>query len=137
MVAEGWSLSAAIRMAMGYGFTPRGLFRIGAAGENGKRPIKLFREHDAGEFVRVGHGAEGKFVLSALRKVIGKTVGVAAQEHEFARAAIAELAEPFGKRVRIKIPSARVKNDDGGCAISIELLQSRITVTDFGDFDRA
>src|SRR5204863_6616546 len=137
MVAEGWSLSAAIRMAMGYGFTPRGLFRIGAAGENGKRPIKLFREHDAGEFVREGHGAEGKFVLSTLRKVIGKAVGVAAEKDEFASAPVAKLAEPFGKRIRIKILSTRVKNDDGGCAISIELLQSRITVADFSDFDRA
>src|SRR5439155_17374779 len=121
----------------GYGFTPRGLFRIGAAGENGKRPIKLFREHDAGEFVGESHGAEGKFVLSALRKAIGKAVGVAAEEDEFASAPVAKLAEPFGKRIRIKILSTRVKNDDRGCAISIELLQSRITVADFSDFDRA
>src|SRR5438046_934560 len=137
MVAEGWSLSAAIRMAMGYGFTPRGLFRIGAAGENGKRPIELFCEHDAGERVGESHRAKRKLLVGPLPERLRKTICIAAEEDEFASAPIAKLAEPFGKCARIKIPSARVKNDDGGCAISIELLQSRITVADFSDFDRA
>ena len=49
-----------------YSFTPRELFRVGAAGENGEGAIELLGEHDAGEFVRKGHGAEGKFLMGAL-----------------------------------------------------------------------
>src|SRR6266700_1698966 len=35
----------------GYGFTPRGLFRIGAAGEDGEGAVERLGEHDAGEFM--------------------------------------------------------------------------------------
>jgi hypothetical protein len=49
-----------------YGFTPGGLFRIGASGENGEDAVELFGEHDAGEFVGEGHGAERKFLVGAL-----------------------------------------------------------------------
>jgi hypothetical protein len=42
----------------GDSFTLRALFRIGAAGEDGEGAVELFGEHDAGEFVGEGHGAE-------------------------------------------------------------------------------
>jgi hypothetical protein len=50
----------------GYGFTPRGLFRIGAAGEDGEGAVELLGEHDASEFVRKSHGAEREFLVRAL-----------------------------------------------------------------------
>jgi hypothetical protein len=48
-----------------YSFTPHPLFRVGAAGEDGEGAVELFGEHDAGEFVRVGHGAERKLLVGA------------------------------------------------------------------------
>src|SRR6266581_8974948 len=83
----------------GYGFTPRGLFRIGAAGENGEGAVKLLGEHDAGEFMGKGHGAERKFLMSSLTQIIWKAVGVTAEEDEFTGAAVAEFTEPFGESV--------------------------------------
>jgi hypothetical protein len=50
----------------GYGFTLRGLFRIGAAGENGKGAVELLGEYDASEFVGEGHGAEREFLVGPL-----------------------------------------------------------------------
>src|SRR5258708_26819092 len=46
----------------GYGFTPRGLFRIGAAGEDGKGAVELLGEHDAGGVVGKGDRAERKIL---------------------------------------------------------------------------
>ena len=39
-----------------YGFTLRGLFRIGAAGENGEGAVELLGKYDACELVRKRHG---------------------------------------------------------------------------------
>src|SRR5438132_3817645 len=121
----------------GYGFTLRRLVRIGAAGENGKGAIKLLGERDAGELVRKGHRAERKFVVGALREVVGEAVGVAAEEDEFARAAIAEFAKPFGEGVRIQVLPCGIKKDDGGDAIGVEFLTGGVGITNFGDFDGA
>src|SRR5437762_3002833 len=119
-----------------YSFTQRELFRIGAAGEDGESPIELLGEHDAGEFVRKGHGAERKFLVGALAKVIREAVGVAAEEAEFAGAAVAEFAEPFGEGVRIEVLSDGVEKDDGGGAISVKFLDGGDTIADLCDFDR-
>ena len=119
-----------------YSFTRRELFRIGAAGEDGESAIELLGEHDAGEFVRKGHGAERKFLVGALAKVIREAVGVAAEEAEFAGAAVAEFAEPFGEGVRIEVLSDSVEKDDGGGAISVEFLDGCDTIADLCDFDR-
>jgi len=119
-----------------YSFTQRELFRIGAAGEDGESAIELLGEHDAGEFVRKGHGAERKFLVGALAEVIREAVGVAAEEDEFAGAAVAELAEPLGEGVRIEVLSGRVEKDNRGGAINVEFLDGSDTIADLGDFDR-
>src|SRR5260370_5959479 len=101
----------------GYVFTPRGLFRIGAAGQNGEGAVELLGEHDAGEFVREGHGAERKFLVSALTECVREAVSVAAEEDEVAGAAVAKFTEPFGKGARIEtLPGSVEKHDSGGAA---------------------
>ncbi len=120
-----------------YSFTQRELFRVGAAGENGEGAVELLGEHDAGEFVRKGHGAERKFLVGALAEIIRKAFGVAAEENEFAGAAIAEFAEPLSEGVRIEIFPGSVEKDDGGGAVSVEFLEGRGGIADLGDFDRA
>jgi hypothetical protein len=120
-----------------YGFTLRTLFRVGAAGEHGESAIKLFGEHDAGEFVGKGQGTQRESLVGALAESFGEAVGVAAQEDQFARAAVAEFPEPFGEGLRIKIFSVSVEKDHGGGAFRVEFLQSGSAVADFGNFDRA
>ena len=44
------------------------LFRVRAAAENGESAVKLFGEHDASEFVRIGHRAERELQLNTLAK---------------------------------------------------------------------
>jgi hypothetical protein len=120
-----------------YSFTQRKLFRIGAAGENGEGAVELLDEHDAGEFVRKGHGAERKFLLGALAEFLREAVGVAAEEDEFASAAVTEFAEPFGEGVRIEILPGSVEKDDSDGAISVKFLDGSGTIANFGDFDGA
>jgi len=119
-----------------YSFTQRELFRVGAAGENGEGAVELLGEHDAGEFVRKGHGAERKFLVGALAEIIRKAFGVAAEEDEFAGAAIAEFAEPLSEGLRIEIFPGSVEKDDGGGAVSVEFLEGRGGIADLCDFDR-
>jgi hypothetical protein len=106
-----------------YSFTPRELFRIGAAGENGKGAVELLGEHDAGEFVGKGHGAERKFLMGALAEVIREAFGVAAEEDEFAGAAVAEFTEPFGEGVRIEVFSGSIEKDNIGGGVSVKFLE--------------
>jgi hypothetical protein len=119
-----------------YSFTPRALFRVGAAGEDGEGAVELFGEHDAGEFVGVGHRAERKFLVGALSEIFREAVGVAAEENEFAGAAVAEFAEPLGESVRIESFSGGVEKDCGGSAVGVEPFVGGLGVADFGDFDR-
>jgi hypothetical protein len=119
-----------------YGFTPRALFRVGAAGQDGQGAVDLLGEHDASEFVREGHGTERELMRGALAEIVRKAVGVAAQEDEFARTVIAEFSEPFCEGVRIKIFSGGVEKDYSGGAVLVESSQGGFVVTDFGDFDR-
>jgi hypothetical protein len=62
-----------------YGFTPRRLFRVGAAGEDSEGAVELLGKHDAGELVGISHGAEREFLVSALAKPVREAVGVAAE----------------------------------------------------------
>jgi len=119
-----------------YSFTQRELFRVGAAGEDGEGALELLGEHDAGEFVRKGDAAEGKFLVGALAEVIREAFGVAAEEDEFAGAAIANFAEPFGEGVRIEIFPGGVEKNNRGGAIGVEFLDGGDTIADLCDFDR-
>jgi len=70
---DGWATAIVaadelLALSKAYGFTPRGLFRIGAAGENGERAIQLLGKHDAGEFVGEGHRAEREFLVPRWRR---------------------------------------------------------------------
>jgi hypothetical protein len=118
-----------------YGFTLRGLFRVGAAGEDGKGAVELLGEHDACEFVGEGHGAERKFLVGALAEILREAIGIAAKEDEFAGAAVAEFAKPFGEGVRIEIFPGGIEKDYNGGAIGIEFFDSGVAVADFADFD--
>jgi hypothetical protein len=119
-----------------YGFTLRTLFRVGAAGEDGEGAVELFGEHDASKFVGESHGAERESLVGALAESLGKAVGVAAEEYEFAGAAVAEFPEPCGEGVRIEILSGSVEKNHGGGAIRVEFLQCSVCIADFGDFQR-
>jgi hypothetical protein len=118
-----------------YSFTPRALFRVGAAGEDGEGAIELLGEHHAREFVGEGHGAKRNFLEGALAEIVREAVGVAAEEDEFAGAAVAEFAEPVGESVRIENFSGGVEKYCSGGAVGVEFLESRISIADFGDFD--
>jgi hypothetical protein len=120
-----------------YSFTQRELFRIGAPGENSEGAVELLGEHDAGEFVRKGHGAERKFLVGAPAEVIREALGVAAEEDEFASAAIAKSAEPFGEGIRIEVLSGGVEKDNRGGAISVKFLEGGGPIANFVDFDGA
>src|SRR5260370_239532 len=91
----------------------------------------------ARQSVGKSHGAERKFLMGGLTKVIGKAFGVAAEEYEFTRTAVTEFAQPFGEGVRVQVLSGGVEQDDGGGAVGLEFLQSGIAIADFGDFNRA
>src|SRR5437016_4453507 len=119
----------------GYGFTPRGLFRIGAAEENGQGAVELLGEHDAGKFMGEGHRAEGQCVVGAFAELIREAVGVAAEENDFAGATVAEFAEPPSESVRIEVLSASVEKDHSGGAIGVEFLEGGRSITDLCDFN--
>jgi hypothetical protein len=73
--------------------------------------------------------------MSALAEIFWKTIGIAAKEDEFAGAAVAEFAEPFGERVRIEVFPCGIEKDYSCGAIGIEFFQSRVAVADFSDFN--
>src|SRR4029077_14763109 len=106
-------------------------------GEDGEGAVELLGEHDAGKFVRVGHGAERKFLVSALAKRVRKTVGVATEEDEFAGAAVAQFAKPFGEGVRIENLSRSVEEHDGGGAVGVEFFNGGIGVANLSHLDGA
>src|SRR5208282_916291 len=79
--------------------------------------------------------AQRKFLVSALAERIGESVGIAAKEDEFARAAVAKFAEPLGEGVRVEIFSGGVDQDSNGGAIRVEFLEGGIPVANFGNFN--
>jgi hypothetical protein len=120
-----------------YGFTLRGLFRVGAAGEDGEGAVELLGEHDAGEFVRKGHGAERKSVVGARTECVREPVGIAAKENKFTSAAVAKFAKPFGEGVGIEVFSSSFEKSTDGSAVGVEFLESGGTIADLGDLNRA
>src|SRR6267142_2721001 len=77
------------------------------------------------------------FMVLHYARYFGEAIGVAAEEDQFARAAVAEFTEPFGEGVRIETFSGGVEKDHGSGAIRVEFLQCGSAVADFGNFDRA
>ena len=112
-------------------------FWVRAAGEDGEGSIELFSEHDAGEFVRVSHGAEREFLRHALTERSGEAIGVTAHENHLARSAVAPLAKPFREGFGIVLFAVRVEEECGGGAVGVKFLDGGIGVAHFGDFDGA
>ena len=110
---------------------------VGVSRENCEGAVELLGEHDAGEFVRVGHRAERKLLLDTQPERIAKAVRISANEDNFARAAIALLAKPFSERFRVVLFSAGVEKKRCCSAIRVELLDCRFGITNLGDFDGA
>lgn len=96
----------------------------------------MFDEHNAGKFVRVRHRAERKFVWNSLAQGIGKSVGVAADEGDFAGAAVALVNKPFGERIGILLFSAGVEEKRGGCAVRVKAFDGGFGVAHFVYFNR-
>src|SRR5579862_9018393 len=101
MATEGAPWSGAKRMAMCRApswfslIAPTILLWIRASGQNCEGAIQLLSKHDAGEFVRIGHGAEREGLFHAFAEFRRETVGVAADEDQFAGGAVAQFANPF------------------------------------------
>jgi len=112
------------------------LFGVGAAGEDGEGAVDLLSEHDAGELVGVGHGAQGDFLFDALAEFVGEAVSIAADENDFAGAAIALFAEPTGEDGGIVDFSGGVEEESGSGTIGVEFFDGGIGVAYFGEFDR-
>src|ERR1700719_1019372 len=89
------------------------LFRIGVTGEDREGAIDLLGEDDAREFVRHRKRGEGDFLFGAGAEVGWEAFGVAADEDEFAGAAVAEVTEPFCELLRGELLAGGVEQDDG------------------------
>jgi hypothetical protein len=113
----------------------RGLFGIGAAGENGEGAVKLLGEHDTGKLVGESHCAEGELLLGTSAEGVRKAIGITAEEDEFAGAAVAKLGEPLGEVFGAAGFAGGVEEDDGGGAVGVEFLEGGGFVADFEDFD--
>src|SRR5882762_1409383 len=119
-----------------YVSTLQGSSGVGAAGKNGESAIELLSEHDPGEFVGVGHRAERKFLRDAFAERFRKPVGIATDEHDFARAAVAAFSEPAGEGFGVLRLARGVQEHGGGGAVGVQALQRGFGTADFVDFDR-
>jgi hypothetical protein len=93
------------------------------AGEDGEGAIELFGEEDAGEFVRHGESGERKLHVRLATEVVGKTFGVAAEEDEFAGAAVAEVTEPASELRGGELLAGGVEEDERGGGVDLEIAE--------------
>src|SRR5262249_43420800 len=107
------------------------------AAENGEGTVKLLDEHDAGEFVRVGHRAKRELLLDALTKRIGEAVRVAADEDDFPSPAVTLFAKPFGERFGVMLLASRIKKQRGSSTVDVESFDCCFGVAHFHDFNGA
>ena len=90
---------------------------VGVSGEDGECAIELLGEHDAGELVGKGHGAEGEQEGGALAGCGRPAIGGADGEVEMLDARVALVAEPCGELLGRKGTAPCVeKNQLCGCA---------------------
>src|SRR5215470_6192387 len=113
-----------------------GLFGIWTAGKNGESTVELFGKHDTGEFVRIGHGAERELLRHAFPQIVWKAVGVATDEDDFARAAVALFAKPLCERFGITLLAIRVKQKRSCGAIGVDVFDCGFAITHLVYFDR-
>src|SRR5271156_5212177 len=109
---------------------------IRMAGEDGEGAINLLGEEHAREFVRHGQRRERDFLFGAGAQFRGETFGVAAEEDEFARAAVAQIAEPARELLGGELFSGGVEQDDRGGWVYFQFAQRGWAgVAEFADFD--
>jgi hypothetical protein len=112
------------------------LFRVGVAREDGEGAIDLFGQHDAREFVGHRQSGERNLLRGSGAEFVRKSFGVAAKEDEFAHAAVAKVAEPFGELLRRELFAGGVEEDDCGGGIEFRFAESGGRgVTELGDFE--
>src|SRR5260370_2579379 len=87
------------------------LLRIGMPGENGEGAVELLGEHGTGELVRERQGRERKLLRRTTAERVRKTLSGTAQKDNFARAAVARLAQPFSKLRRGLMLSRVIEHD--------------------------
>src|ERR1700680_2637109 len=71
-------------------------FRVGVAGEQSEGAVKLLGEDDAGKLVRHGQRRKRNLLLGRRPQRFGKSFGVAAEEDQLARAAVAPVGQRAG-----------------------------------------
>ena len=105
------------------------------AGENREGAVDLLGEYDAREFV--GHSKRGErdFLLGGSAQVSREAFSIAAEEDEFARAAVAQIAEPFCELLRGELLARGVEQNDRRARVEFKFAQrSGASVTELGNF---
>src|SRR3984885_12164627 len=111
-------------------------FWIRVAGEDGEGAVDLLGQQHAGEFVRHGERGEGDFLFGAGTQFGGEAFGVAAEEDDFARAAIAQIAQPARELLGGELLSGRVEQHHRGGRIDLQFAKrGGAGVAEFADFD--
>jgi hypothetical protein len=95
------------------------LFGVGVVREDGEGAVELLGEDDAGQLVRHGERRERKGFVGAGAEGLGETRVAAAEENEFAGAAVAEFAEPAGEFLGAVLVARGVEEDPTGSRISL------------------
>lgn len=91
--------------------------------QNRESAINLFGEHNAGEIVRHRQRGERELLLRAGTQLVGETLGIAAEENEFARAAVAEVGHPTSELGRRELLARGVEQNLGGNGINLKFLE--------------
>ena len=74
--------------------------------------------------------------VARARRSARKTFGVAAEEHDFARAAVAQIAEPASELLRRELIAGGVEQDERGARLDLQLAQrGGRGFAQFGDLD--
>ena len=85
---------------------------VGVSGEDGEGAVELLGEHDAGQLVGKGHGAEGEQQVGALACFRRPSVCGADGEVEMLRAAVALAPKPRGELLRGHLAAASIEQDE-------------------------
>src|ERR1022692_2580866 len=109
---------------------------VGITAQNCESAINLLGEDHAGEFVWHRERRKRNSVRGASAELGGKTFGVAAEENDFARATVAEIAEPARELLRRKLFPRSIEQHDCCARVDFQLTQSGGRGgAEFADFD--
>jgi hypothetical protein len=108
---------------------------IRVASEDRQGAVDLFAEHDACEFVRQRHGAEGEALGGAFARILGPAVCRTDGEDDELPAFVALAAQPFREGLGGHLLAALVEQDEHRCG-STALVLGRLPESIFGSEDR-